>query len=65
MGVKNVKVKAMKLDEVLCFWFRQQREKGVPVTGVLLQVKAKLFYQQLYLDATTPFAQVWGFEHNL
>ena len=36
--------------------FRQQREKDVPVTGVLLQEKAKLLYERLFPDATTPFS---------
>ena len=77
MGVKDVKVKAMKigahekLDEGLYIWFRQQREKDVPVTGVLLQEKAKLLYERLYPDATTPFSASTGFRsrfmkrHNL
>ena len=67
LGVKNIKVKAMKigahekLDDALYIWFRQQREKSVPVTGVLLQEKATLFYQRLYPDATTPFFASAGF----
>ena len=77
MGVKDVKVKAMrigaheKLDEGLYIWFRQQREKDVPVTSVLLQEKAKLLYERLYPDATTPFSASTGFRsrfmkrHNL
>ena len=77
MGVKDVKAKAMKighhekLDEGSCIWFRQQREKDVLVTGVLLQEKTKLLYQRLYPDATTPFSVRTGFRsrfmkrHNL
>ena len=67
LGVKDVKVKAMKigahekLDEGLYIWFRKQREKDVPVTGVLLQEKAKLLYQRLYPNATTPFLASTGF----
>ena len=67
MGVTNVKVKVMKigthtkLEEVLYIWFRQQRENSVPVTGVLLQEKTKLFYQRLCPDATTHFFASVGF----
>ena len=41
--------------------FRQQWEKDVPVTGVLLQEKAKLLYERLFPDATTPFSASMGF----
>ena len=41
--------------------FRQQREKDVLVTGVLLQEKAKLLYERLFPDATTPFSASTGF----
>ena len=41
--------------------FRQQREKDVPVTGVLLQEKANLLYERLFPDATTPFSASTGF----
>jgi len=76
MAVKDVKAKAMKvgayekLDEALYIWFCQQREKNVPVTGVLLQEKARLLYERLYPD-TTPFVASIGFRsrfikrHNL
>ena len=56
MGIKDVKPKAMKLgarenlDKGLCvqmyIWFRQQGEKDVSVTGVLLQQKAKSLYER-------------------
>ena len=36
-------------------------EKDVPVTGVLLQENAKLLYEQLFSDATTPFSASTGF----
>ena len=41
-----------------CSW--QQREKDAPVTGVLLQEKAKLLYERLFPDATTPFSASTG-----
>ena len=41
--------------------FRQQREKDVLVTGVLLQEKAKLLYERLFPDATTLFSASTGF----
>ena len=77
LSVKNIKVKAMKigahekLDEALYIWFRQQRGKHTPRTGVLLQGKAKVFYERLYQDATRPFCTSVGFwiwfmkQHNL
>ena len=77
MGIRDVKVKAMKLgsheklDEGLNTWFWQQWEKDVLVTRVLLQKKAKLLYQWLYPDATTHFSVSTGFRswfmkrHNL
>ena len=41
--------------------FRQQLEKHVLVTGVLLQEKAKLLYERLFPHATTPFSASTGF----
>ena len=65
--MKDVKAKALKvgayekLDEALYIWILQQREKDVPVTGVLLQEKARLLYERLYSDTTTPFVASIGF----
>ena len=36
--------------------------KDVPVTGVLLQEKAKLLYERLFPHATTPFSASTGFK---
>ena len=71
MGLKDVKAKTMKigthekLDEGLYIWFRQQQEKDVLVAGVLLQEKAKLLYERLYPDCTTPFQPVQDLDHDL
>ena len=72
MKAKALKVGAYeKLDEALYIWILQQREKDVPVTGVLLQEKARLLYEWLYPDTTTPFVASIGFRsrfikrHNL
>ena len=35
-----------KLDQALYIWFRQQREKNIPVSGALLQEKAKILYEK-------------------
>ena len=35
--------------------------KDVRLTGVLLQEKAKLLYERLFPDATTPFSASTGF----
>ena len=42
-----------------CFW--QEREKDIAAIGVLLQEKAKLLYEQLFPNATTPFSSSTGF----
>ena len=71
MGLKDVKAKTMKigthekLDEGLCIWFRQQREKDVPVTGVLLQEKAKLLYERLTRMLQRLFQPVRDLDHDL
>ena len=77
MGVKEVTTKSMKigafekLDEALHIWFRQQREKDVPISGSLLTEKAKIFYDRLYPDSSTAFCASTGFKwrfckrHNL
>ena len=39
------------LDQAAWTWFSQQRSSGAPVTGVLLQEKARLLFPQLYPDA--------------
>ena len=41
-----------ELVDAACWkWFCQQRSKGAPVSGVLLQEKARVFFAKLYLDA--------------
>ena len=39
------------VDEACWKWFCQQRSKGAPVSGVLLQEKARSFFAKLYPDA--------------
>ena len=39
------------VDEACWKWFCQQRSKGAPVSGVLLQKKARSFFSKLYPDA--------------
>ena len=39
------------VDEACWKWFCQQRSKGAPVSGVLLQEKARNFFPKLYPDA--------------
>ena len=36
------------VDEACWKWFCQQRSKGAPVSGVLLQEKARSFFSKLY-----------------
>ena len=39
------------VDEASWKWFCQQRSKGAPVSGVLLQEKARSFFSKLYPNA--------------
>ena len=39
------------VDEACWKWFCQQRSKGAPVSGVLLQEKARSFFSKLYPNA--------------
>ena len=77
MGIKEITTKSMKigafekLDEALYIWFRQQREKDMPISGSLLTEKAKVLYGRLYPDSSTVFCAStrfkWQFckRHNL
>ena len=51
-----------KLDSALYLWFRQQREKKIPVTGPILLEKATEFRKLLYADSTTQFNTSYGFQ---
>ena len=51
-----------ELDAALYIWLRQQQEKNVPVSGSLLQEKAKVLFEQLYPDSTKPFNASTGFQ---
>ena len=51
----------MMLSIYVCFW--QQRELNIPVSGALLQEKAKVLFQRLCPDATKKkFAASVGFQ---
>ena len=64
LGIKNADkvTKVMKtgstieLDQALYLWFRQCREKNIPVIGPILLEKASAFYNLLYPDATKNFS---------
>ena len=54
MGTKNAKTRKVgeyeKLDEALYIWFRQQRDKNIPVSGpLLLQIEDIVISSILYL----------------
>ena len=52
-GLKRKSLKVAhdeQLDNALYAWFIQQRTSGTPVSGPLLQEKAKHFYSQLQTD---------------
>ena len=50
-----------ELDQALYIWFRQCREKNIPVTGPILLEKASAFYKLLYPDATKSFLEALAF----
>ena len=66
MGAKKVKTMKVgeyeKLDEALYIWFRQQREKNVPVSGPLLMEKARILFLMLYGDSDKSFTGSTGFQ---
>ena len=49
-----------KLDCALYLWFRQQREKGISVTGPIFLEKATEFHKLLNADSTTQFNASYG-----
>ena len=51
-----------KLDSALYIWFRQQREKGCPVTGPILMEKASEFHRLIYGESSKPFVASSGFQ---
>lgn len=51
-----------ELDQALYIWFKQCREKNIPVTGPLLMEKASYFYNVLYPNAAKPFSASTGFQ---
>ena len=38
------------VDKALHLWFLQQRAVGIPISGLLLQTKVKMFYSQFHPD---------------
>ena len=66
MGFKKVTAKTMKigdyekLGEALYIWFRQQRELNFPVSGAILQEKARILFERLYPDSTKEFIASTG-----
>ena len=60
--VKTMKIgEYQKLEEALYIWFRQQREKAMPLTGPILSEKARFLFPRLYSDADKPFTASTGF----
>ena len=49
-------------DHKLYLWFRQQREKGIQVTGPILLEKATEFHKLLCADSTTQLNASYGFQ---
>ena len=50
------------VDQALYVWFRQMREKGVPVTGPILLEKAVEFHSLLYPESPRSFDASYGFQ---
>jgi len=51
-----------KLDSSLYIWFLQEREKGCPVTGLILLEKASEFHRLIYGEHSRPFSASTGFQ---
>ena len=51
-----------KLDSALYIWFRQEREKGCPVTGPILLEKVSQFHHLIYGKHPRPFSASSGFQ---
>ena len=52
-----------KLDSAHYLWFRQQREKGIPVTGSILLEKATEFHSLVYPESPSKtFNASYGFQ---
>ena len=51
-----------KLDNALYLWFRQQREKSIPITGPILLEKASEFHSLIYAESLKPFIASTGFQ---
>lgn len=51
-----------KLDSALYIWFRQEREKGCPITGPVLLEKASEFHRLIYGESSKPFLASSGFQ---
>lgn len=50
------------LDQALFIWFRQCREKNVPVTGPILMEKAAFFHAEICPDTAKVFSASTGFQ---
>ena len=63
-GTKAMKVGIYhKLDSARYLWFRQHREKGIPVTGLILLEKATEFHSFLYPESPNKtFNASYGFQ---
>ena len=55
---------SQKLASALYMWYRQQREKGIPVTEPILLEKATEFHKLFYADSTTQFNPSYGFHRR-
>ena len=51
-----------KLDSDIYIWFRQEHEKGCPVTGQILLEKASKFHNLIYGEYSRPFSASTGFQ---
>ena len=61
-GLKRKSLKVARdeqLDNALYAWFIQQRTSGTPISGPLLQEKAKHFYNQLHTDPADGDFKAW------
>ena len=61
-GTKIMKVgEYVKLNQALYLWFRQERERNTPITGLIITEKAKVLFPLLYPEASKLLKTSQGF----
>ena len=48
-----------KLDFAIYEWFRQERFKGTPISGIMVKEKAKIFHSKLNINSKCVYSEGW------